>query len=183
VKVDKNRRNDVRASPQVRLLARWDWRGRSASAVAKQIRRLEQQLGISLFIRTNRKLILTDAARTLIPHAERAIMAVEQLAAAVDSVRNLTGGTVAFGAFSSAHHLLNTDLVVNFHALYPWCESASCSSTPGRLADAVREGDLLLLVDPVDTAVGASEVAERIPHFFDASDFAEELASCGGELG
>jgi len=46
-------------------------------SLSEQIRRLEQQLGISLFIRTNRKLILTDAARTLIPYAERAIGAVE----------------------------------------------------------------------------------------------------------
>lgn len=88
-------------------------------SLSEQIRRLEAQLGMNLFIRTNRKLILTDAARTLIPYAERTIMAVEQLAAAVDPVRNLTGGSVTFGTFSSAHHLLNTDLVVNFHALHP----------------------------------------------------------------
>jgi DNA-binding transcriptional LysR family regulator len=42
-------------------------------SLSEQIRRLEGQLGINLFIRTNRKLILTDAARTLIPYAERAI--------------------------------------------------------------------------------------------------------------
>ena len=70
-------------------------------SLSEQVRRLEQQLGISLFVRTNRKLILTDAARTLIPYAERVITAVEQLAAVVDPVRNLTGGSVAFGTFSS----------------------------------------------------------------------------------
>src|SRR5690242_809961 len=74
-------------------------------SLSEQVRRLEQQLGVGLFVRTNRKLILTDAARTLIPYAERAITAVEQLAAVVDPVRNLTGGSVAFGTFSSAHHL------------------------------------------------------------------------------
>jgi len=44
-------------------------------SLSEQIRRLENQLGVSLFIRTNRKLILTDAARTLVPYAERTIMA------------------------------------------------------------------------------------------------------------
>lgn len=121
-------------------------------SLSDQVRRLEQQLGINLFIRTNRKLILTDAARTLIPYAERAIMAVEQLAAAVDPVRNLTGGSVAFGTFSSAHHLLNTDLVVNFRALHPLVRVRILQLNSRQVADAVREGDLEagLVALPID---------------------------------
>jgi LysR family cyn operon transcriptional activator len=121
-------------------------------SLSEQIRRLEEQLGISLFIRTNRKLLLTDAARTLIPYAERAIMAVEQLAAAADPVRNLTGGSVAFGTFSSAHHLLNTDLVVNFRALHPLVRVRILQLNSRQVADAVREGDLEagLVALPID---------------------------------
>ena len=60
-----------------------------------------------------------DAARLLLPYAERTVRASEEAAAAVDPVRNLTGGTVAFGTFSSAHHFLHADLVTNFRALHP----------------------------------------------------------------
>jgi DNA-binding transcriptional LysR family regulator len=111
-------------------------------SLSEQIRRLEHQLGINLFIRTNRKLILTDAARTLIPYAEPAIIAVEQLAAAADPVRNMTGGSVAFGTFSSAHHLLNSDLVVNFQALHPLVRVRVLELNSRQVAGAVGEGDL-----------------------------------------
>jgi DNA-binding transcriptional LysR family regulator len=121
-------------------------------SLSEQVRRLEQQLGVDLFVRTNRRLILTDAARTLIPYAERAITAVEQLAAVVDPVRNLTGGSVAFGTFSSAHHLLSTDLVANFRALHPLVRVRLVELNSRQIAAAVRDGDLEagLVALPID---------------------------------
>lgn len=121
-------------------------------SLSEQVRRLEQQLGLTLFVRTNRKLILTDAARTLIPYAERAITAVEQLTAVVDPVRSLTGGSVALGTFSSAHHLISTDLVVNFRALHPLVRVRLVELNSRQVADAVRAGDLEagLVALPID---------------------------------
>ena len=46
-------------------------------SLSEQIRRLESQLGTALFVRTNRKLILTEAAQMLIPHAQRTLAAAE----------------------------------------------------------------------------------------------------------
>lgn len=121
-------------------------------SLSEQIRRLENQLGVSLFIRTNRKLILTDAARTLVPYAERTIMAAEEAAAAVDPVRNLTGGTVAFGTFSSAHYFLHTELVANFRALHPQVKVRLMGMNSVEVANGVRNGDLDagLVALPVD---------------------------------
>lgn len=121
-------------------------------SLSEQIRRLERQLGVSLFHRTNRKLIVTDAARMLIPHAERTIRAAEEAAAAVDPARNLTGGTVAFGTFSTAHHLLHTELVTQFRALYPQVRMRLLSHNSVQVADNVRDGHLEagLVALPVD---------------------------------
>ena len=121
-------------------------------SLSEQIRRLENQLGVSLFTRTNRKLIVTDAARMLIPHAERAIMAAEEAAASVDPVRNLTGGSVSFGTFSTAPHLLHADLVANFRALHPLVRVRLLGLNSVQVADGVRDGDLEagLVALPVD---------------------------------
>lgn len=121
-------------------------------SLSEQIRRLERQLGVGLFHRTNRRLILTDAARLLIPHAERALRAVEDAAAAVDPVRTMTGGTVAFGTFSSAHHLLHTDLVTRFRARYPRVQLRLLGHNSVQVADSVRDGELEagLVALPVD---------------------------------
>jgi LysR family cyn operon transcriptional activator len=122
------------------------------ASVSEQIRRLEHLLGAALFVRTNRRLILTDAGRTLLPYAERTVRAAEDAASAVDPVRTLTGGSVAFGTFSSAHHLLHAELVTRFHALYPRVRLRLVGMNSVQVADHVRSGDLEagLVALPVD---------------------------------
>jgi DNA-binding transcriptional LysR family regulator len=130
-------------------------------SLSEQIRRLEHHLGASLFVRTNRKLILTDAARLLIPHAERAIIAAEQAAAAVDPIRDLTGGTVAFGTFSSAQHLLHSDLVANFRALHPRVRVRLVGMNSAQVANGVRDGEFeagLVALPVDDRGLDVSEV-------------------------
>jgi LysR family cyn operon transcriptional activator len=121
-------------------------------SLSEQIRRLEGILGVALFVRTNRRLILTDAARMLIPHAQATLAAAENAASAVDPVRDLTGGAVAFGTFSSAHHLIHTDLVANFRARYPRVRVRIVELNSIQIADSVRAGDLEagLVALPVD---------------------------------
>jgi DNA-binding transcriptional LysR family regulator len=121
-------------------------------SVSEQIRRLEHHLGVQLFVRTNRRLILTEAGRTLLPYAERAIAAAQDAAAAVDPVRTLRGGTVAFGTFSSAHHLVHAELAARFHALHPQVRLRLVGMNSVQVADSVRAGDLEagLVALPVD---------------------------------
>jgi LysR family cyn operon transcriptional activator len=121
-------------------------------SLSEQIRRLENHLGVALFIRTNRKLIVTDAARMLIPHAQRTLVSAEEAAAAVNPIRTLTGGTIGFGTFSSAHHLIHADLVANFHALHPGVHLRLVGGNSVSIADAVRDGEIeaALVALPVD---------------------------------
>lgn len=111
-------------------------------SISEQIRRLERALGVSLFTRTNRKLILTEAARMLVPYAERTLASAAEAVTAVDPVRNLTGGSVSFGTFSSAHELINVDLITEFRALYPGVRLRIDELNSVQVAEAVRAGDL-----------------------------------------
>ena len=88
-------------------------------SLSDQVKRLENTLGVVLFTRTNRTLQLTDAGRMLVPWAEKVLTDVRELSAAVRDVRQLAGGTVAFGTFSSAHLYLLPALAAEFHRLYP----------------------------------------------------------------
>ena len=88
-------------------------------SLSEQIRRLEATLGITLFVRTNRALQLTDAGRMLLPWAERLLADVDALGDAVRDVRELSGGTVSFGTFSSAHLYLLPALTADFHRRHP----------------------------------------------------------------
>jgi LysR family cyn operon transcriptional activator len=121
-------------------------------SLSEQVRRLEHQLGVQLFVRTNRKLILTEGARMLLPYAERTVRAAEEAAASVDPVRDLTGGIIAFGTFSSAHHLIGADLVEQFRAAHPQVRLRIVGTNSVQVADAVRTGELEagLVALPVD---------------------------------
>jgi DNA-binding transcriptional LysR family regulator len=121
-------------------------------SLSDQIRRLEAELGVSLFARVGRGLELTEAGRLLRPHAERTLAAAEEAAESVREVRDLTGGTVAFGTFGSAHHYLLGGLVEDFRTRHPNVRVRAIGQNSAEVADAVRAGRLEagLVVLPID---------------------------------
>ena len=121
-------------------------------SLSEQIRRLEAELGVSLFARVGRGLELTEAGRLLRPHAERTVAAAREAAESVQEVRDLTGGTVAFGTFGSAHHYLLGGLIEDFRTRHPNVRVRAVGQNSAEVADAVREGRLEagLVMLPID---------------------------------
>jgi DNA-binding transcriptional LysR family regulator len=121
-------------------------------SMSDQIRRLEAELGVPLFARAGRRLELTEAGRLFLPQAERTLAAAREAEASVREVRDLTGGTVAFGTFGSAHHYLLGGLVQDFRARHPNVRVRVMGQNSVEVADDVREGRLEagLVVLPVD---------------------------------
>ncbi|GAA1041931.1 LysR family transcriptional regulator [Virgisporangium ochraceum] len=111
-------------------------------SLSAAVRQLERTLGVVLFTRTNRSLQLTDAGRLLVPWAEKVVTDVDDLTAAVRDVRELAGGTVAFGTFSSAHLYLLPAVTAEFHRRYPGVRIRVLGLNSAEVADAVRAGDL-----------------------------------------
>src|SRR3954469_9938888 len=121
-------------------------------SLSEQIRRLEAELGVALFARVGRGLELTEAGRLLRPHAERTLAAAEEASNSVREVRTLTGGTVSFGTFGSAHHYLLGGLVQDFRRRHPDVRVRVVGQNSVEVADAVRDGTLEagLIALPVD---------------------------------
>lgn len=111
-------------------------------SLSEQIRRLEHLLGVPLFVRTNRKLVLTEAGRLLLPRAQHALAAAKEAEESVRGVRTLTGGTVSFGTFSTAQHLLLGELIADFHERHPQVRVRVVGLNSTEVADAVRDGTL-----------------------------------------
>jgi DNA-binding transcriptional LysR family regulator len=114
----------------------------SQPSLSEQIRRLEHTLGATLFIRTNRSLQLTDIGRILIPLATSTLRSANLIAATAREATTLTGGSVSFGTFSSAHRYLLTPLITEFHAHYPQVQIKILGLNSSEVAQAVRSGDL-----------------------------------------
>src|SRR5215213_11314757 len=141
-------------------------------SLSDQIRKLEAELGVALFTRTGRKLALTEAGRMLQPHAERTLASAEEAMESVKEVRTLTGGTVSFGTFGSAHHYLLGGLVQDFRRRHPDVRVRVVGQNSAEVADAVRDGELEagLVALPIDD--GGLEVRPSISeeiHYVSAS--------------
>ena len=111
-------------------------------SLSDQMRRLERQLGVTLFVRTNRRLQLTDAGRLVLPQARRILGEVGALSESVRHIRELSGGTVSFGTFSSAHLYLLTELVGEFRGRYPSVTTRVVGLNSSEVAEQVRQGTL-----------------------------------------
>ena len=94
----------------------------------------------------------TEAGRMLRPHAERTLADAEEAADSVRQVRTLTGGTVSFGTFGSAHHSLLGGLIQDFRRRHPDVRVRVVGQNSVEVADAVRDGGLEagLVALPVD---------------------------------
>jgi DNA-binding transcriptional LysR family regulator len=141
-------------------------------SLSEQIRKLESELGVALFTRAGRRLVLTEAGRMLRPHAERTLAAAEEAVESVKEVRTLTGGTASFGTFGSAHHYLLGGLVQDFRRRHPDVRVRVVGQNSAEVADAVREGELEagLVALPIDD--GGLEVRPSISeenHYVSAS--------------
>src|SRR3954447_2038379 len=124
----------------------------SQPSLSEQVRRLEAELGVPLFVRAGRGIELTEAGRLLQPHAERTLAEARAAAESVREVRTLTGGTVSFGFFSGAHHSLLGGLVEEFRRRHPQVRVRAIGQNSAEVADAVRDGTLEagLVILPVE---------------------------------
>jgi DNA-binding transcriptional LysR family regulator len=121
-------------------------------SLSEQIRRVAAEVGGALFARAGRRLVLTEAGRTLRPHAERTLREAEEAADSVRDVRELAGGTASFGTFGSAHHTLLGGLVEEFRHRHPNVRVRVVGQNSVEVADAIRDGEMEagLVALPVD---------------------------------
>lgn len=124
----------------------------SQPSVSEQVRRLEAELGVALFARAGRGLTLTEAGRSLRPHAEAVLEQVQEARESVLAVRELRGGTVSFGTFSTARDYLGSDLVTEFRRRHPNVRVRILGLNSAEAAQDVRDGRLeaAIVALPVD---------------------------------
>ncbi|MEA2154744.1 MAG: hypothetical protein QOE11_884 [Solirubrobacteraceae bacterium] len=121
-------------------------------SLSEQVRRLEAELGVTLFQRVGRGLVPTEAGRTLRPHAEAALAAAEAARESVGAVRELRGGTAVFGTFGTARSYLGTDLVEDFRRSHPAVRVRIVGQNSSETVEAIQSGALEagLVVLPID---------------------------------
>jgi DNA-binding transcriptional LysR family regulator len=107
----------------------------SQPALSRRIRRLEEKINGPLFVRTRRKVALTEAGRTLLPKAQRLLEDAESTQAATQAAVEGRAGTlrIGFGIASVGEILPRT--ILRFRKNYPDVQlEVRDMSTPSQVA-------------------------------------------------
>jgi DNA-binding transcriptional LysR family regulator len=150
---------DPRLLPSFVVLAEELHFGRAAArlhiaqpALSQQIRRLEQQLGVTLFARTKRRVELTEAGAAVLAPARAAVDAARAAGEVAQAFAAGAAGELRLGLSPGAHYT-SQKLLAAFAQRYPDVRVRASSQSSGVLAEQIARGDLDMAVgfctDPV----------------------------------
>jgi DNA-binding transcriptional LysR family regulator len=137
---------------------------RVQSNVTTRIHQLEQDLGVSLFIREGKRLHLTPAGHLLVDYADRLLALADDARSAVQDPR--PRGLFRLGAMESTAAIRLPKTLADFYRRYPEVTLQLRTGNSQQLASATLAGEL-------DAALVAEPIAEE--QFEKASAFMEEL--------
>ena len=120
-------------------------------SVSQQIRKLETELGAPLFHRMKRRVALTEAGKTFLPHARAVLQRVEEARLEVQELSGMRKGTLAVGATPSVGtHLLPRALAV-FANRHPGIALTFREAGSRTLLGLLEHGelDLAIVIQPI----------------------------------
>lgn len=113
------------------------------SGLSASIKALEQELGITLLLRTTRRVDLTEAGRVFLAEVRRVETALQGARDAVEAVRGVVRGTVQIGALQRLAPLFDLPAVLErFRAEHPHVEVVLRRGASGGMLAEVAEGTL-----------------------------------------
>lgn len=118
--------------------------GRSQPAISRRIALLEDQLGVPVFERAAGGVTLSEAGRTLLPHAERVLAALRDAGSAIQAMRTETAGRVSIVAVGTLAGTNLTATLKRFAAGHPGIDLSIRTANSAEVSNLVRRGDASL---------------------------------------
>ena len=139
---------------------------RSQPAISRRIALLEHEVGAPLFERVASGVVLSQAGRVLLPHAERALAALEDCAASISALRSGVAGPVSVAVVGTLASTELTPILERFAARHPDVELTLRTATSVEVSELVRRGEATLglryLHDPSPEVVCEALPPERL---------------------
>ncbi|MBR2214254.1 MAG: LysR family transcriptional regulator [Selenomonadaceae bacterium] len=88
-------------------------------ALSRQMKRLEDDLGVQLFERGSRRIRLTEAGRLLYGRVENILGLVDGTEREITEIGSGAAGTIRIGTITTSGAMLLPGLIAKFHASYP----------------------------------------------------------------
>ncbi|ATP50218.1 LysR family transcriptional regulator [Pseudomonas putida] len=115
-------------------------------ALSRQIRQLEKELGVYLFERHGRGMIITDAGSEVLQHATRIMDELEAIRSSVVGGHASFRGAVAIGTTPTIAEIVTVPLVTRIREAHPDLSIRFSSAFSGYLVDWIQRGELELAI-------------------------------------
>lgn len=124
----------------------------SQPAITLQIKKLENELGVSLFTRTKHGVVLTEEGNILFEYIKVAMDNIINGENALSNLKNLDSGIIRIGASTTVSKHIVMPYLEKFHEMYPKIEIQIVNSLTTNLLKELRNGnlDILFLNLPMD---------------------------------
>lgn len=116
------------------------------SALSRRVRELESDLGVALFYRNGRGVVLTEDGETLLKRARAILADVERLRQELVQKRGVLSGTVTLGVPPSVGLILLAPLLAQVRADFPSIRIRVLEGFSGHVADWLSSGKVDLAV-------------------------------------
>lgn len=125
----------------------------SQPPLSNQMKALEEELGVKLFIRGKRQLQLTDAGRLLLLRATQILDMTEKAQREVMSLEGGMSGTINLGIVEGRAPFLTARWISGFKEEFPNVKYSMWNGSSDDVLDRLRQGlvDLAVIAAPYDT--------------------------------
>lgn len=118
----------------------------SQPAVTWQIKSLEEQLNIMLFVRTRKGVTLTEEGKVLFEYVKQGVESFSNGENMLTNIKNLDYGTISIGASTTVSKYVLMPYLEKFHEKYPNIEIKIVNALTENLIRDLRNGNLDMLV-------------------------------------
>ncbi len=118
----------------------------SQPAITSQIKKLEYQLGVSLFTRTKHGVILTEEGKILFDYVKNGIESIINGENAITNLKKLDTGTIRIGVSTTLCRYILMPYLEKFHEQYPKIDIQINNNLSNNLLKELRNGNLDILV-------------------------------------
>lgn len=115
-------------------------------ALSRQVRLLENELGVVLFERHGRGMVVTDIGREVVEHAARIIAELEAIRETTSDASSSFRGKVTIGMTPTCGEIMTVPLVRKIQEIHPRLGLRFTSAFSGYLLDWLQRGELDLAV-------------------------------------
>ena len=122
----------------------------SQPAITFQIKKLEEQLGVSLFTRTKHGMVLTYEGKVLFEYVKNGIENISNGENALSNLKKLDSGNIRIGVSTTICRYILMPYLQKFHEKYPNIDIQINNNISNNLIKELRNGnlDILILFSP-----------------------------------